>query len=156
MSMPHTESIGPQYNWPVHLEMLYAFERQDLLPPMPSLAFEQEITRVLDGPTITCGAWRCAFARSRRRKGEIPMRMSWVFFDPASPSCCSPETRWSSPRPGPRWRACRLPGKTGPPRATTPHGMGGVERLRAGFLPDDLVPLLRSGHPGGPDPGGRI
>jgi hypothetical protein len=49
-----------------------------------------------------------------------------------------------------------LPGKTGPPRATTPHGMGGVERLRAGFLPDDLVPLLRSGHPGGPDPGGRI
>ncbi len=50
MSMPYTESIGPQYNWPVHLEMLYAFERQDLLPAMPSLAFEQEIMRVLAGP----------------------------------------------------------------------------------------------------------
>lgn len=50
MNMPYTESIGPQYNWPVHLEMLYAFERQDLLPAMPSLAFEQEIRRILEGP----------------------------------------------------------------------------------------------------------
>lgn len=50
MGTTHTENIGPQYNWPVHLEMLYTSKSRDLLPTIPSLAFEQEMERVLSGP----------------------------------------------------------------------------------------------------------
>ena len=103
MNMPYTESIGPQYNWPVHLEMLYAFERQDLLPAMPSLAFEQEIRRVLEGPNhhLRGVALRIRALQTQER-GRTTTMFS-PFSSPAKPSCTSREIRLSSPRPGRRW-----------------------------------------------------
>jgi len=74
MNTPFTESIGPQYNWPVHLEMLYTFEKNELLAVMPTLAFEQEMERVLSGPTTTCGEWRSESVHSRPRRGETIRR----------------------------------------------------------------------------------
>ncbi|MBN2299309.1 MAG: sigma 54-interacting transcriptional regulator [Deltaproteobacteria bacterium] len=46
-----TETIGPQYNWPVSLEMLYTFDLKGF-PPIPSFNLEKEIERVLDGPNL--------------------------------------------------------------------------------------------------------
>jgi len=47
----YAEAIGPQYNWPVTLEMLYAFQAKGY-PPIPGFGFEEEMERVLSGPNV--------------------------------------------------------------------------------------------------------
>jgi len=47
----HTRAIGPQYNWPVTLEMLYAFQQAGY-PPIETLDFEHEMERVIIGSNL--------------------------------------------------------------------------------------------------------
>jgi transcriptional regulator with GAF, ATPase, and Fis domain/tetratricopeptide (TPR) repeat protein len=153
MSMPHTESIGPQYNWPVHLEMLYAFERQDLLPPMPSLAFEQEITRVLDGPNhhLRGVALRIRALQAQERGdphedvlGLLRSSESELLLtgDPVELA----KTRAEMAR-------VQIARKDRPAaRNYALMAWEGLSGYGQDFFPDDLVPLLRVGAPRRPGP----
>ena len=74
----YTEAIGPQYNWPVTLEMLYAFELKGF-EPIGSFGFEQEMERVLAGPNIHLRGvglrLRALQARSRQESAEVVLSL---------------------------------------------------------------------------------
>ncbi|HQI81945.1 MAG TPA: sigma 54-interacting transcriptional regulator, partial [Deltaproteobacteria bacterium] len=74
----YAEAIGPQYNWPVTLEMLHAFQARGL-PPIPSFGFEEEMARVLSGPNIHLRGvalrLRALQARSRDEGPEVVLQL---------------------------------------------------------------------------------
>ncbi|MEA2101354.1 MAG: sigma 54-interacting transcriptional regulator [Thermodesulfobacteriota bacterium] len=47
----HARGIGAQYNWPVTLEMLYAFDLRGY-EPIDTMVFEEEMKRVIKGPNF--------------------------------------------------------------------------------------------------------
>ncbi|MBN2297291.1 MAG: sigma 54-interacting transcriptional regulator [Deltaproteobacteria bacterium] len=68
----YADAIGPQYNWPVTLEMLYTFAVRGY-PPIPSFGFEQEMARVIAGPNLHLRgvALRLRALQSKSR-GDMP------------------------------------------------------------------------------------
>jgi len=73
-----TEAIGPQYNWPVTLEMLYAFELKGF-DAIASFGFEHEMERVLAGPNIHLRGvglrLRALQARGRQESPEVVLSL---------------------------------------------------------------------------------
>jgi len=64
----HADFIGPQYNWPVTLEMLHAFYRQGYAP-VEGMAFDNEIERVMHGPNIHLRGVACRIRAIEAHEG---------------------------------------------------------------------------------------
>ncbi len=153
MSTQHTESIGPQYNWPVHLEMLYNFEKNDLLPTIPSLAFEREMERVLGGHNHHLRGValriRALQAQERGRDSDAILHLLkeseselLMTGDPVELA----KTRAEMAR-------VKLAQKDRPAaRNFALMAWEGLSGYGQEFFPDDLVPLLRIGVPHRPGP----
>jgi transcriptional regulator with GAF, ATPase, and Fis domain/tetratricopeptide (TPR) repeat protein len=145
--MAFTEAIGPQYNWPVTLEMLYAFELKGY-PPILSVGFEGEMERVLAGPNLHLRGvalrLRALQTRSRGENAEIVLSLL-----EASESDL---LKTGDPIELAKTRAEMARVKLGQrDRASARNlalmaweGLGGYGRE---FFPDDLMPLLRIGVP---------
>ena len=142
-----TEAIGPQYNWPVTLEMLYAFELKGF-PPILSFGLEGEMERVLAGPNLHLRGValriRALQARSRGENAEVVLSLM-----EASESDL---LKTGDPIELAKTRAEMARVKLGQrDRASARNlalmaweGLGGYGRE---FFPDDLMPLLRIGVP---------
>ncbi|HQJ08443.1 MAG TPA: sigma 54-interacting transcriptional regulator [Deltaproteobacteria bacterium] len=148
MNTPFTESIGPQYNWPVHLEMLYTFEKNELLAAMPTLAFEQEMERVLNGPNhhLRGVALRIRALQAQER-GDNPdavfslLQSSEAELLPTGDPVELAKTRAEMAR-------VKLSLKDRPAaRNFALLAWEGLSGYGQDFFPDDLVPLLRIGVP---------
>jgi len=75
----YAEAIGPQYNWPVTLEMLYAFKLEGY-PDIDSLAFEEEMERVLASPNVHLRgvALRLRALQARARNEDPDVVLSYL------------------------------------------------------------------------------
>jgi len=153
MNSSYTESIGPQYNWPVHLEMLYNFEKNDLLPTIPSLAFEREMERVLDGPNhhLRGVALRIRALQAQERSGD-PDAVLHLLKESESELLMT-----GDPVELAKTRAVmarvKLAQKDRPAaRNFALMAWEGLSGYGQEFFPDDLVPLLRIGVPHRPGP----
>ncbi|MCU0576921.1 MAG: sigma 54-interacting transcriptional regulator [Desulfobacterota bacterium] len=143
----YTEAIGPQYNWPVTLEMLHAFDLKGY-PPITSMGFEQEMDRVLAGPNIHLRgvALRLRALQARSREEDLEVVLSLL---EASESDL---LRTGDPIELAKTRAEMARVKLGQhDRAAARNfalmaweGLGGYGQE---LFPDDLVPLLRIGVP---------
>lgn len=148
MNMPYTESIGPQYNWPVHLEMLYAFEKQDLLPAMPSLAFEQEIRRVLHSPNhhLRGVALRIRALQAQERAESHEEVLALLQSSEAELLLTGDPVELAKTRA--EMARVMLSRKDRPAaRNYALMAWEGLSGYGQDFFPDDLVPLLRVGVP---------
>jgi transcriptional regulator with GAF, ATPase, and Fis domain/tetratricopeptide (TPR) repeat protein len=142
-----TEAIGPQYNWPVTLEMLYAFELKGFSPIL-SFGLEGEMERVLAGPNLHLRGvalrLRALQARSRGENAETIFSLL-----EASESDL---LKTGDPIELAKTRAEMARVKLGQrDRASARNlalmaweGLGGYGRE---FFPDDLMPLLSIGVP---------
>ncbi len=153
MSTAYTESIGPQYNWPVHLDMLHTFEKHDLLATIPSLAFEREMERVLKGPNhhLRGVALRIRAIQAQER-GEGPDAVFSLLKESEQELL-----RTGDPVELAKARAEMARVKLGQkdrPAARNYALMAweGLSGYGQDFFPDDLVPLLRIGVPHRPGP----
>jgi transcriptional regulator with GAF, ATPase, and Fis domain/tetratricopeptide (TPR) repeat protein len=153
MNTTYTESIGPQYNWPVHLEMLYTFEKHDLLPPIPTLAFEQEMVQVLTGPNhhLRGVALRIRALQSQE-KGEGREQALRLLLESEEELLLTGDpvelakTRAEMAR-------IKLAQQDRPAaRNYALMAWEGLSGYGQDFFPDDLVPLLRIGTPPRPGP----
>lgn len=148
MNTPFTESIGPQYNWPVHLEMLYTFQKNDLLATIPTLAFEQEMERVLGGPNHHLrGVGLRIRALQAQERGDDPeavlslLQSSEAELLPTGDPVELAKTRAEMAR-------VKLSQKDRPAaRNFALMAWEGLSGYGQDFFPDDLVPLLRIGVP---------
>jgi transcriptional regulator with GAF, ATPase, and Fis domain/tetratricopeptide (TPR) repeat protein len=142
-----TEAIGPQYNWPVTLEMLYAFELKGF-PPILSFGLEGEMERVLAGPNLHLRGvalrLRALQARSRGENAEIIFSLL-----EASESDL---LKTGDPIELAKTRAEMARVKLGQRDHTSARNLAlmaweGLGGYGQDLFPDDLVPLLRIGVP---------
>jgi transcriptional regulator with GAF, ATPase, and Fis domain/tetratricopeptide (TPR) repeat protein len=142
-----TEAIGPQYNWPVTLEMLYAFELRGF-EPIRSFGFEQEMERVLAGPNIHLRGvglrLRALQARSLEENPEVALSLLEASEadllktgDPIELAKTRAEMARVKLAQRDRTSARNL-------ALMAWEGLGGYGQE---LFPDDLVPLLRVGVP---------
>lgn len=142
-----TEAIGPQYNWPVTLEMLYTFELRGF-PPIPSFRLEEEMERVLAGPNIHLRgvALRLRALQARSRGDHADVILSLL---EASESDLQ---KTGDPIELAKTRAEMARVKIAQHDQSSARnlalmaweGLGGYGQE---FFPEDLVPLLRVGAP---------
>jgi transcriptional regulator with GAF, ATPase, and Fis domain/tetratricopeptide (TPR) repeat protein len=149
----YAETIGPQYNWPVTLEMLYAFELKGF-EPIDSFGFEQEMERVLAGPNLHLRGvalrLRAVQARSRQENHEVVFSLLesseadlLKTGDPIELAKTRVEMARVKLVQHDRVAARNL-------ALMAWEGLGGYGQ---DMFPEDLVPLLRVGIP--PKPGSR-
>jgi len=142
-----TEAIGPQYNWPVTLEMLYAFELKGF-PPIPSFRLEDEMERVLAGPNLHLRGvalrLRALQARGRGEHADVILSLLEASEtdllktgDPIELAKTRAEMARVKLAQHDRSSARNL-------TLMAWEGLGGYGQE---FFPDDLVPLLRVGAP---------
>lgn len=142
-----TEAIGPQYNWPVTLEMLHAFELKGFAP-IPSFGLEQEIERVLAGPNLHLRgvALRLRALQARGRGDHAEVILSLL---EASESDL---LKTGDPIELARTRAEMARVKHGQHDRTSARNLAlmaweGLSGYGQDFFPEDLLPLVRVGAP---------
>jgi transcriptional regulator with GAF, ATPase, and Fis domain len=153
MGTTHTENIGPQYNWPVHLEMLYTFEKQDLLPTIPSLAFEQEMERVLSGPNhhLRGVALRIRALQAQEKGGSHEQVLALLMESEEELLLTGDPVELAKTRA--EMARVKLAQQDRPmARNYALMAWEGLSGYGQDFFPDDLVPLLRVGTPPRPGP----
>lgn len=153
MNTSYTESIGPQYNWPVHLDMLYTFEKHELLAAIPSLAFEQEMERVLKGPNhhLRGVALRIRALQAQER-GESPDAVLSLLKESEEELLLTGDPVELAKARAEMARV-KLSQKDRPAaRNFALMAWEGLSGYGQDFFPDDLVPLLRIGVPYRPGP----
>ena len=142
-----TEAIGPQYNWPVTLEMLYAFELKGF-EPIRSFGFEQEMERVLAGPNIHLRGvalrLRALQAQSRGENPEVVLSL----LEASEADLL----KTGDPIELAKTRAEMARVKLLQRDRTSAHNLAlmaweGLGGYGQDLFPDDLVPLLRVGVP---------
>jgi transcriptional regulator with GAF, ATPase, and Fis domain/tetratricopeptide (TPR) repeat protein len=148
MNTPHTDSIGPQYNWPVHLEMLYNFEKKDLLPAIPSLAFKREMERVLEGPNhhLRGVALRIRALQAQEREKDSDAVLHLLKESESELLMTGDPVELAKTRA--EMARVKLARKDRPAaRNFALMAWEGLSGYGQEFFPDDLVPLLRIGVP---------
>ncbi len=148
MNTSYTESIGPQYNWPVHLEMLYTFGKNDLLPAIPSLAFEQEMERVLSGPNhhLRGVALRIRALQAQEKRGNSEQALALLTESEGELLLTGDPVELAKTRA--EMARIKLAQQDRPAaRHYALMAWEGLSGYGQDFFPDDLVPLLRIGTP---------
>jgi transcriptional regulator with GAF, ATPase, and Fis domain/tetratricopeptide (TPR) repeat protein len=148
MNTTYTETIGPQYNWPIHLEMLYTFERNDLLATMPSLAFEREMERVLNGPNHHLrGVGLRIRALQAQEQGQGP-ESAFALLKESESELLRTGDHVELAKTRAEMARVKLVQKDRPSaRNFALMAWEGFSGYVQDFFPDDLVPLLRIGVP---------
>ncbi|MDM7935510.1 MAG: sigma 54-interacting transcriptional regulator, partial [Methanothrix sp.] len=153
MNTAVTDSIGPQYNWPVHLEMLYTFEKNDLLATIPSLAFEQEIERVLKGPNHHLKGVALRIRALQAQESGLSTDEAIRLLTESEKELLLTGDHVELAKTRAEMARVMLARKDRPAaRNYALMAWEGLSGYGQDFFPDDLVPLLRIGVPQRPGP----